>query len=331
MCEDKHYAKISSSELAMLWGTYTGDSLATCVLKHFLETVENPDIKPVIIRALEISESHIAEINRLFIKEEIAIPVAFSSNDVNEKAPRLYSDLFYIRYLQHMARSGLVSYALAQSTSARKDVRSFFSNCISEASMLYNLCADVMLENGFFVRSPLMRYPENTYFVHDKHFVAGYFGKQRALTAMELTHISTNMENLLVAKTLLQGFAQVTTDKTSKARFNGGIKVGDEFYMELREFLDKDGVAIPGSWDSTVTASVIAPFSEKLMMYHVASLISLGITNYGAALSTSMRKDLGLQYAKMITEATRHGERIANIMIENGWFESFPQTNGNKS
>lgn len=120
--------KLTSAELSYLWATYLSDSMAICVLKYFLEHVEDEDIKSLTVHALKLSEEHVKFISEIYSKEEIQIPQGFTEDDVNLKAKRLFSDVFYLRYIRNMAKGGLVTYGRVLQNTYRQDVRSFFLN-----------------------------------------------------------------------------------------------------------------------------------------------------------------------------------------------------------
>lgn len=86
-----------------------------------------------------------------------------------------------------------------------------------------------------------------------------------------------------------------------------------------------DDLPAPMMSDSHVTDSTVAPFSNKLMMFHNTALIAIGIMVYGLAMSNSPRHDLGVMYARLISEISLYGEDGANLMIQNGWLEEPPQ------
>ncbi|WNF35110.1 DUF3231 family protein [Bacillaceae bacterium IKA-2] len=73
------------------------------------------------------------------------------------------------------------------------------------------------------------------------------------------------------------------------------------------------------------TASTITPYSEKLMMFHTATLNSVGIGHYGRSLGLSPRRDLGANYLRLSAEIALYAEDGTNIMIDNGWLEQPPQ------
>jgi hypothetical protein len=59
-------------------------------------------------------------------------------------------------------------------------------------------------------------------------------------------------------------------------------------------------------------------------MFHISAMIAAGIGNYGAAMSASPRKDIGIKYASLIPEIALYAEDGANIMINNSWLEEPP-------
>lgn len=54
---------LTSSESSSLWQGYMVDGLASCILKHFLNTVEDKEIAPVVEYALNRSQNHLQTIN----------------------------------------------------------------------------------------------------------------------------------------------------------------------------------------------------------------------------------------------------------------------------
>jgi hypothetical protein len=76
---------------------------------------------------------------------------------------------------------------------------------------------------------------------------------------------------------------------------------------------------------SEVTNSTVSPFSDKLMMFHIAGLIASGIAQYGISISVSPRRDIGVMYTRLMAEIAKYSEDGANIMINNGWMEEPPK------
>lgn len=310
----------------MLWSTYIGDTMGVCVLSHFLKTCEDEDIVPVLKFAIKSSYSHIKQIKELFIKEGVPVPMGFGEQDVNLQAKKLFSDVTYMRYLHHMARTGLNTYSLAKSVSARKDVRSLFKQFYEQTEALYDQNVELMQEKGVFIRAPYMAYPEKIEFVTDKSFLGGMLGHKRALLAMEIAHVGVNIEVTNVGKTMLLGFSQVAQSKKLSDYFKQGYELGKSIVEDFMIKLKEDDNAYPSTWDSTITESTDAPFSDKLMLFHTNAQSAIGIGDFGLAIAASLRKDLTVAYEMYILRVGAYAEQGAKILIEHGWFEKPPQS-----
>ncbi len=82
---------------------------------------------------------------------------------------------------------------------------------------------------------------------------------------------------------------------------------------------------LPSLWDSAITQSIDAPFSDKLMMFQTNSLNVIGVAGYGAAIGASLRKDLGGHYTRLVAEILQYANDGVKLMIENRWMEQPPQ------
>lgn len=51
-----HETRLTSSEISVVWSSYQNNSFSKCVLKYFLENVDDPEVKSVLNFALEISQ-----------------------------------------------------------------------------------------------------------------------------------------------------------------------------------------------------------------------------------------------------------------------------------
>ena len=52
------------------------------------------------------------KLTTIFKEEQIPVPTGFTyEHDVNLNAPRMYTDIFMLTYLTHMAQIGLVGYS----------------------------------------------------------------------------------------------------------------------------------------------------------------------------------------------------------------------------
>jgi hypothetical protein len=324
--ESKHHVKLTASELGTLWTTYETDSMINCMLKYFLEKVEDDEIRAVLDQALEITQKSVTTITDIFMKENIPVPHGLSEKeDVNVHAPRLYSDPFFLFYVKSMTRSTLSALSMALPSIARSDISDFFSESLASTTKLYNLTREVLLNKGLYVRSPTIPYPQKVDFINEQSYLTGWFGERRPLNAMEITDLWLNSETNIVGKSLVMGFAQVAKSDDVRQFMERGKKIAVKHIEVFTSILNENDLPLSITYDTGVTESTTAPFSDKLMMIHTTSLIGAGIGNYGVAISSSVRRDLASHYNRLMAEVGKYAEDGANILIKNAWMEQPPQ------
>ncbi len=321
----EHNPKLVSSEVAALWGAYMQNSMVYCIVQHFANVNEDADSTDIIQTALTNCSYVVNEVKRIFEKENHAIPIGFTQEDVNLKAGRVYSDLFTLRYIKYMAAAGTAAAAALLEVLARKDVREFFSTTSEMFMKLYNNACDLLLKKGAFIRSPTIPPMEKAEYLQSESFLSGLIGKHRPLTVVELAHISKNTETNSIGRTFISGFSQTAQSPEVRKYMERGAEIAAKHETVFREILVEDGVAFPSSWDSTISRSIEAPFSDKLMMFHMNSLIAISVAGYGAAIGGSLRKDLGGHYTRLLTEILQYANDGVKLMIENKWLEQPPQ------
>ncbi|WP_047155434.1 DUF3231 family protein [Aneurinibacillus tyrosinisolvens] len=323
--ETRHNINMTSAEIANLWNTYTGDTLAKCVLSYFLEKVEDTEIRLVLEYARNNCEKHIQRITEIFYGEKYLLPHGFTSEDVNVDAPRLYTDTFFLYYIKQMARMGLAAYSVALPLAARSDVRDFFKDCIASSTELDDKATQVLLSKGIYVRPPYISSPEKVGFVQRQNFLVDFFGDHRPLQVIEITHLYGNIQTNTLGKALLMGFSQVAESNEVREFMLRGKEISMKHIEVFSSTLRDEDLPVTQTWDDLVMDSRVSPFSDKLMMAHTVALIGTGIANYGASMGLSMRTDLTTNYARLAAEVGKYGYDGANLMIDKGWLEQPPQ------
>ncbi|KGM45271.1 DUF3231 family protein [Neobacillus niacini] len=320
-----HNVELTSAEIANLWTQYMNDSLSICILTHSIEKAKDQDIKEVQEFALSLAEYHIKKITEFFNQQKFPIPKGFSiEEDVNLNAPPLFTDAFMIDYLHIMTLLGLTGYAGAIATSCREDQIDYFIKCNIETMELHKRIINVMLNKGLYSRPSRINTPSQVEFVDNQRYLTGWFGKKRPLNAVEISGMSFNMKKD-VAKTVLElGFGQVCQTKEIQKYFERGKNICKNHFNTFSNMLTKEELSSPKSWSSEVTNSTVSPYSEKLMLFHIVTLVSSAIGYYGAGLSVTQRRDLALEYTKFMTEVALYAEDGAQLLIKYGWLEQPP-------
>ncbi|MBB6452361.1 hypothetical protein HNQ94_000806 [Salirhabdus euzebyi] len=321
-----HNPKLISTEISLLWTTYLQDSLAYYILKHFQLTNEDTSLNPILSFALECSNEHIQQVSTLFKQEGIPIPDGFTEEDWNQDAPKLFPDLLMYRFLEHMSRAGLTNYALGKSTCVRKDVRELAGQWLKQSNQLYDIVIDTMLRKGILVRSPSLAYPtEKEYVQKATFFTDGFLDEDRPLLAVEISHLGANIEGSLTVAAMMLAYSQVAEKREVRDLLYRGHKIAKKHAEVFSQVLRKEAIHAPSGWDSDILGSTTPPFSDKLITNNVSAMISIGINNYGSAIGASLRRDLGINYVRLITELANYAEDLAEFMIKQQWMEKPPQ------
>jgi hypothetical protein len=322
--ETQHNPNLVSTELANLWTQYMTDSMSVCVINYMLKKVEDTDIRSILEFSLSLSKRHIQVIKGFLDKENYPLPYGFTDEDVNLDAPRLFSDNLFLKYVHIMAAHGLTGYAVAFTTSARSDMRKYYSDCNVETMELFNRAIDLLLSKGIYTRPPYLHPPVMAQYVKKQSFLTGWFGNRRPLNGIEISNITFNLNKTVLGKAIVLGFSQVAQSQDVREYLMRGTKLSSKHLEIFSSLLHEDNLPSPPSLDDQVTNSTVAPFSDKLLMFHTAFYTQTAVAFYGAALAVCMRRDLALQYTRLTTEMEQYGEDGANILINNGWMEQPP-------
>ncbi|MFS0590877.1 DUF3231 family protein [Cytobacillus horneckiae] len=321
---NNHHAKLASSEIFALWNTYVNETMALCVLKYFLETVEDPEISEVLKNAKSFSEENIKMVKDIFKAENFPVPQGFTDEDVNINAPKLFSDEFML-YYAHLVGNVTANVDVSMTfCSVRKDLREFFTTCINSSIGIYNQSMDVLLSKGIYPRSPAIPIPEHIEMIQKKSFLSGWFGEQRPLSVNEITMLYYNNWRNAVGYALSTGFSQVTSSKQARDYFVHGAEIANHVMDVTRKFMDESNLIISGLTNIMPTNSTTSPFSDKLLTYHIAALGGIGIGYYGMSIGLSARRDIGVAYSRLMIETMEYSQQGYSIMIENEWIEQPP-------
>ncbi|GIN74937.1 hypothetical protein J14TS2_54120 [Bacillus sp. J14TS2] len=319
---------LTSSEIASLWTGYMNDSMSETILGFMLKYIEDPDIKTVVQYAYDISRNHLEQLVTIFENEQYAIPNGFTKQDVNMNAPWLFTDMFCLIYVNHMAKVGMLAYSGFVSMSYREDIRDYFSQSLTETNHLYNQSLNIALLKGINSRHPYIEVPKQTDYVDSKKYLSGLnpFSEKRPLNAVEISHLYMNILTNSMGVRLCLAFAQTSPSKDVQDFMLRGKEVSQKHIKIFVDTLLKDHIQAPEVPDVGVSDSITQTFSDKLIMFHMSLIISSGIGNYATAAAASQRSDLAVNYERLSLEIAKLAKSGADTMIQHNWLEQPPGT-----
>lgn len=318
--------KLTSAEISATWQSYLNISVVVCLMTHFIETCEDPEILEVLKETERYARKHTVTFEELFRAEGIAVPLGFKpENHVNQDAPKLFSDLFFIQSALQMAKFGLTSHTASLTLSSREDMRILYKGYVDDVNHLYNNIVSLMQKKGVFIPAPYMNYPTNYPVIEKEKFMRGWLGRRRSLLGIEVTNLIENAHHNEIGRDICTGFSQVAKEKEIREFILRGKKMSTQMLGSIIELLEESNVPVSFLWDKGVTDSTIAPFSDQLMMYATGMLSNIGIAAYALGISSSMRRDIGAMYSDFIGRTAAYGEDGMEMMIEKKWLEEPPQ------
>lgn len=315
---------LTATEVGVLWKQYIGATMARCAFDYFSAKSGDEEIQQVIDFARQMTQEKTVRIETIMRGDNYPIPVGFTDSDVDTQAQRLYSDRFALSYVRAMARFALTTYGLSLTTSTREDVRKHFHDSISEVKEIDERAIQVEKTKGLYMREPCISAPEKAEFVQNGSFFGGFFAEKRPISVLEIANILMGSYHSATASALLMGFAQTAGSKELREFFLRCKQITHKQAMVLSDMLASNDMSVPMTFGSEVTASTVAPFSDKLMLQHTTLLLQAGLGYYGMALGLMARVDLAASYGRLMTELAQILEDTQMLMIRHKWLEQPP-------
>ncbi|WNF23393.1 DUF3231 family protein [Mesobacillus jeotgali] len=321
---DKDKIQLTSSEIGSLWGEYVNGTMIDAVNRYMFTIIEDEAIKAIFEDAISKFDRQKKQLVTFLENEGFPVPVGFSEADINKGAKRLFSDIFCLNYLHIMTIHGLTGHNTALGVSVRKDLRDFYDSCDNDGKEMYHNTIELLLEKGSFQRDPLFYPKKAPEFIESDDFTDGIFGKGRSLSATEIISISFNIKKNIMAKTLSIAFGQVAHSKEVRKFLSDSEKTADQQIQAFAKIMHEDNLPVPRSWETEVTTSKEAPFSDKLMMYHTGFLFQAAQVYHGTGLASAMRTDLIRTYETIVLKNLMVTKKWFDIMTKNKWLEQPP-------
>ncbi len=320
----EHNIRLTVAEVGSLWIHFMNGSMSKCTMSYFRARTKDTEIQPVFDTALSMVTSQLNTITKIFQQEEYPIPIGFTDKDVMMETPRLFSDSFHLNYVRNLAKTNMVAHALSVSLATRADKRALSMQSLKDSGDLDEQATKVMQSKGLAVRPPYITPRGHTEYMQSTDFLGSFFGQQRMLSAMEITHLFLNAQSNAIAKALFIGFSQVAHDEVIRDLFVRAADVIDKHVEIFNTSLKESGVPGPMSLDSDIMASTTPPFSDKLMLYHLVAVMNMALGYYAAAVGASLRADLMADYTRLTAEIEKFNWEAMSLLIDRGWAEQPP-------
>lgn len=316
---------LTAAEISSLWAAYQNETVAICGISYFLVHINDESIRQILEKALMISKRRKEKLVQLFTAENYPVPLGFTEQDVNLNAPRLFSDRLYLEYILQMTNLDMAQYSSAFTNASRSDIIDLYSNILHEVKQLHIESKQLMKEKGWYISQPTIPKPNDIHFVEKESFLEGWLGDRRPLLGIEIAQLIFNSKRNALGQALITGFSQVAKLKEVRRFCERGRDISGKHVEVFSAVLHDDYVSDATMvLTSEVTDSTEAPFSDKLIMVLITTLISSGVSEYGMSMSMSPRRDISIHYTRLAAELVQYLSDGADMIINHGWMEQPP-------
>ncbi|AZB42135.1 DUF3231 family protein [Bacillus sp. FJAT-42376] len=315
---------MSSSELANLWSTYQKKTMLLRIIEHALDVTTQKDITSILHYAYQEETKFVKEIAQLLKKEGASIPEGFDETDVNRNAERLFDQYFYIRFLRMLMKLGIGLNAVHLSMVYRNDIHDFFSRTSAHSNKVFGMCTNCLLQVGNGTIPPVIQMPEHPKYVEKEKYLAGFHFRKRPLNATELSIIYHIVENNNFGAQLMKGLAKVVKEPAVKNYMKKGETLAIDLYQSYGKLMEGSGISVSALPGAVIAETKTSPYSDKLIMYLINLLSSLGLTSNALGTTYSLRPDLPLKMALSARDIYSFAKEGGKIMIDHHWMEEIP-------
>ncbi|UOQ92205.1 DUF3231 family protein [Halobacillus shinanisalinarum] len=318
---------LTSSELGTLWLTYQQKTMILRMLEYFIEKADDEKAKNIMVGLYDEIDPYVEKITVIFQNEGAAIPVGFTSQDVNKDVPKLYDHGFDIIFVRLIKEISMGMHTLNITMASREDIVMMFKDLTAITQKYYNACTQYLIEKGMLARPPYVSMPQSVEFVKDTSYLGGLnpLGSKRTLNTVEVANMFHAIETNITGMQMITGFAQCANEQEAKKYFSKGSELAKSIVEELSKIFLQDGIQTPSASGGIATRSTVAPFSDKLMMYCTSLFCSFSLGGNSLGTAFSLRNDLSAKIMVFMKDVFQYAHEGAKIMIRNGWMEEEPQ------
>ncbi|WP_085994092.1 DUF3231 family protein [Oceanobacillus senegalensis] len=318
---------ITSSELGTLWLTYQEKTMLLRMLDYFIEQADDAQAKSIMVDLYDEIDPYVEKIAVIFQNEGAAIPVGFTSEDVNKGVPKLYDNGFDIMFVRLTQEIGMALHTLNITMASREDIIMVFKDLTAITQKYYNVCTQYLIEKGMHARPPYVSMPKKVEFITDTSYLRGGLNpltNKRTMNTVEVANMFHAIETNITGLQLITGFAQVANSPEVKKYFGKGGEISKSIIKELHEVFLEDNIQVPAVSGGNVTQSTVPPFSDKLMIYCTSLFCSFALGGNSLGTAFSLRNDLTAKTTAFMKDVFEYAHEGAKIMIKNGWMEEQP-------
>ncbi len=317
---------LTANEVSNLWSAFLKNSMELKFFEYFFATVEDNEFKEVIGKMLNFAQQSLEDLEKIFIKENLTIPIAFTNEDVKIGPQKAFSDTFILHFCYDFTMMSLSTYPNALSDCTRKDVRDFFQMSLEFSIKAQNEMVDIMLSKGIYLRHPQVALDPDIDFVGSIKYLNGLFGDLRPVNTPEIANLSRVIHRAQFSKMVFVAFSKLATAKEVKQHLGKGRDEIEKVLVSLRDVLEKENISTSASGDFSIFDVKVPPFSDKLMLFFVNTCLGIFcFVMVSQGLTSSLRSDIIYKFDKIADDMKMYYAQGLLLTIKEKWLEEPPQ------
>ncbi|MBT2641094.1 DUF3231 family protein [Bacillus sp. ISL-41] len=318
--------ELTSTEISNIWSSYLKGSMELRFFQYFNATAEDPEVKNIVEKMMEFSQKSLEDLEVIFKKENLTIPLGFTEKDVRLDADKVFSDTFILYICHDLTMLSLSTYPSAFPDCTRKDVRNFIQNAIEFTIQIQNEITDLMLSQGTYLKSPQVAMDHTVDLVDEMKYLNGLFGGSRPVNAAEIANLSRIIHRARFSKMILVTFSKLASHKDVKQHFSKGRDALEKVLETLGDVFEKENIPYSASGDYNMFDVRNSPFSDKLMLFFVNTCLGMFcFIMINQALTSSLRTDIVTKFTIISTQMKKFYGKGLLLTITEKWLEQPPQ------
>ncbi|MCM3586929.1 DUF3231 family protein [Mesobacillus maritimus] len=145
-------------------------------------------------------------------------------------------------------------------------------------------------------------------------------GHQIRLTAGEVTQLWAQYMNDSGSVCMLTYFAEKAEDEDIKPLIEYALKISQNHIEKLTSIFKEEKFAIPYGFKVEEDVNLQAPrlYSDSYALTFVHQMAMIGLTNYAAAVSASVREDISDYYMECLSETMELFKKAKQVLLQKG-------------
>jgi hypothetical protein len=317
--------KPTAGEIANIWQFIITNQAHLCLMEHWIHHAEDRGVQTVLKQSCKTATWIVKEGLYLYKKAGFPPPIGFSlEQDVSKNTPKLMTDQLVLTVLHILAEYGVYGYGLTLGKTVTPEVLSYFQTCLKDSAKLYQLITEEVMRKGQGPKPVYAPVPERAEMIEHHSFLSGWWGEPRSLILPEVDNLLFSLRGVLLSKMMFMVFENLAKDPDVKKLVKRAKKSATKRLETFQNLGAAEGLPFQPTFENDIAGVTESTYSDRLILFKTIVFAQISVVRYGNALSSVMRRDLTVLYARLIAESGTFIDDALNVMIDKRWMDQPP-------